>query len=116
MLEGFPFTKADLKIAIKNNFIPDAFVILKVNSDIAAKRAFALRRKQLDLQKQVNEAKFHDFNGQEEKTGRSAISGQENDSTNKKNTNDNKDEADIKIESSNPNLTDEEIFEDLLFM
>lgn len=37
---GFPFGKQDVDTILKNRFIPDAFVFLRIETEIAAKREF----------------------------------------------------------------------------
>ncbi|KAL2914320.1 hypothetical protein HK105_206092 [Polyrhizophydium stewartii] len=48
LLEGFPHTKLDLEAAIRNSYVPDVFVMLKVDAEVGAKRAMPLRRREID--------------------------------------------------------------------
>ncbi|KAH6571770.1 hypothetical protein BASA50_001642 [Batrachochytrium salamandrivorans] len=44
LIEGFPYTKIDLETTIKGGYMPDAFVILSVDAEIATKRAINSRK------------------------------------------------------------------------
>jgi hypothetical protein len=46
-LEGFPRTKVEAEVLIKHNLHVDAFVVLRVESDLAARRVIAERRSEL---------------------------------------------------------------------
>eukprot|EP00842_Homolaphlyctis_polyrhiza_P006388 jgi/Hompol1/6750/HPOL_001194-RA len=48
LLEGFPRTKLELEAAIKSNYLPDVFVLLRVDAEVGAKRAMPGRKRELD--------------------------------------------------------------------
>jgi thymidylate kinase len=50
-LEGFPRTKLEAEILMKHNFHIDAFILLKVDSDVAAKRIYSDKRQKARLAK-----------------------------------------------------------------
>ncbi|KAJ3312582.1 adenylate kinase [Boothiomyces sp. JEL0838] len=60
LLEGFPSNKADLDTITKHFIFPDAFVFLKSESEIAAKRKLPFKVKELDFleQKRLEELKL----------------------------------------------------------
>ncbi|KAJ3325576.1 adenylate kinase [Boothiomyces sp. JEL0866] len=60
LLEGFPANKADLDTITKHFIFPDAFVFLKAESEIAAKRKLPFKMQELEIleQKRLDEIKL----------------------------------------------------------
>ncbi|KAI8894618.1 hypothetical protein BC833DRAFT_604251 [Globomyces pollinis-pini] len=100
ILEGFPNNKADLDTIIKLGFLPDAFIFLKVDSEIAAKRKLKFRREELERAAAIRKAEAE-----------TAIADLPEDSTGDQTP----PQADAEGESLDPyTLSDEQIMEELL--